>query len=256
MNTMMVAGNWKMHGSRDSVEQLLQGIKEFKVESVDMVVFPPFIFLSEAERVLKHSCVSWGAQNVSAENEGAFTGEISTNMLRNYGCQYVLLGHSERRHLYQESDLLVAEKFAKSLADQLIPILCVGETMTERNAEHTELVVLRQLDAIFNKVDVADFPQEFIIAYEPVWAIGTGLTATPEQAQGVHQIIRQHLHKQVPKLAESTKILYGGSVKVDNAPGLFSMPDINGVLVGGASLKAADFLAIAAAAKDNVIVTT
>ena len=245
---MLIAGNWKMHGSRDSVKQLLQTIQAYQNNAVELLVLPPYIFMSDTQNILQDSKVSWGAQNLNAQEPGAYTGEIAATMLTDFGCRYVLVGHSERRQFYGESNTIVAEKFAQAIQHQLIPIVCVGETAQERNSNTTEAVILQQLEAVLSQVNCTRLSQDFVIAYEPIWAIGSGQSATPEQAQAVHQSIRQYLFKYGSNLAETTKILYGGSVKVDNAHSLFSMPDINGALVGGASLKAEDFLAIAAAA--------
>jgi len=197
--------------------------------------------------LLKGTVISWGGQNVSQNEQGAFTGEVATDMLVDFGCKYVIVGHSERRSLYRESDELVAQKFAKAQSAQLIPILCVGELLDEREAGETENVVKRQLEAVINLQGIGSLAQS-VIAYEPVWAIGTGKTATPQQAQDVHAFIRGQIAQKDAGIAEKVQILYGGSVKGSNAAELFAMPDIDGGLIGGASLKADDFLTICQAA--------
>lgn len=249
MRKKIVAGNWKMHGSREAANTLLNGIKEGAphFSTVSIIVFPSFIHLPLAENVLAKNHVAWGGQNLYLGVSGAFTGEISGSMLVDYGCQYVLVGHSERRQLFHEDSPLVAQKFKAAIDAGLQPILCVGETEQQRKADQTEAVIAEQLQAVLDLVGVDAFKQA-VVAYEPVWAIGTGLTATPEQAQAVHQYIR-HLFKEYSlDVAETVRILYGGSVKADNAAQLFAMPDIDGGLVGGASLDAKNFLAICQAA--------
>lgn len=240
----LIAGNWKMHGRRSEVTALLDGILEQakSIEGVDWLLFPPFVFLEQAQAKLGGSNVQWGAQNICAEEQGAFTGEIAASMVKEFGCAWVVIGHSERRHLFGESEELIARKCLMAMNHGLTPILCVGETAEEHAAGQTETVVARQLQAI--KTMVNEKEARFVIAYEPVWAIGTGKTASPEQAQQVHQFIRQKLRDFSPELAENTRILYGGSVKPDNAAELFAMPDINGFLVGGASLNAETFCTI------------
>ena len=252
MRDILVAGNWKMNGSMAANEALLSGVVAGvpEGEGFRLLVCTPFVYLTAAAGLLKGGKVSLGAQNVSEHESGAFTGEISASMLADVGCQYVIVGHSERRAMYGESSADVAAKFKAAQAAELIPILCVGETLDEREAGTTESVIDEQLDAVLAAAGVAAFGAA-VIAYEPVWAIGTGKTATPEQAQDVHRHIRARLAAQDAKLAEKVQILYGGSMKGDNAPGLLSMPDIDGGLIGGASLKANDFLAIAAAAAQN-----
>jgi triosephosphate isomerase len=231
----LVAGNWKMHGSRASIQalldSLLQGIPKEAKAGCAVCVPCPYLALV-AER-LRGSPIAWGAQNVSEHAQGAYTGEVSAAMLAEFGCRYVLVGHSERRQLYRESDAQAAAKFAAAKKAGMIPILCVGETLEERDAGQTEAVVARQLGAV-------DF-KDAVLAYEPVWAIGTGRNATPEQAQAVHAFLR----KRVPA---QTLILYGGSVKPQNAAAIFAMPDVDGGLIGGASLVAKDFLDIVKAA--------
>lgn len=245
MRQTLVAGNWKMNGSLEANQSLLDGIKAGVAEGVSakVVVCPPAIYISQAASALNGSDVSWGGQTLSQEKSGAFTGEISADMLLDHKCEYVIVGHSERRALYAETDEMVAEKYSAAIAAGLIPLLCVGELLEEREAGDTESVVARQLDAVINKVGIAAIGVG-IIAYEPVWAIGTGKTASPQQAQDVHAFIRQRVASSDATVAEKVQILYGGSVKPDNAAELFAMADIDGGLIGGASLDADGFLAI------------
>ena len=217
------------------------------MRGVAVAVFVPFPYLAQAQAALTGGPLAWGAQNLSEKASGAFTGEVSAAMLKDFGCQYVLVGHSERRALYGESDALVAEKFAAALAAGLRPVLCVGETLAERESGKTAEVVAKQMAAVLDRVGVAALANA-VVAYEPVWAIGTGKTATSEQAQEVHAAIRAQVAALDTKVAEGVQILYGGSVKPSNAEELFGMPDIDGGLIGGASLVAADFLAICRAA--------
>ncbi len=248
MRQLLVAGNWKMNGSLQNNQSLIESLKQNASGlKAEMAVCPPFVYLQQVSELLKGTAISWGGQNVSQNDQGAFTGEIATNMLVDFGCKYVIVGHSERRNLYGESDELVAEKFAKAQSAKLIPILCVGELLEEREAGETENVVKRQLEAVINLQGIGSLAQS-VIAYEPVWAIGTGKTATPQQAQDVHAFIRGQIAKQDAGIAEKVQILYGGSVKGSNAAELFAMPDIDGGLIGGASLKADDFLTICRAA--------
>ena len=245
-----VAGNWKMHGSREQTRELTAGIAGRAPQDVDVVVCPPFVFLSEAAECLTGSHVGLGAQNVAAwPDSGAYTGEISARMLVDQGCGYVIVGHSERRALLAETDEMVAEKFERAQAQQLIPILCVGETLAQREDGETEQVVLAQLTAVIERCGVAAL-QQAVVAYEPVWAIGTGRTATPDQAQQVHAVLRGAVQEKDAKIADSLRILYGGSVKPDNAAELFAQPDIDGGLIGGAALDVDAFLAICQAASD------
>jgi triosephosphate isomerase (TIM) len=249
MRRPVVAGNWKMHGLRVANEALLAELAE-RVKPdwhVDVVVFPPYVYLSEAVRALEESDIGVGAQDVCAETPGAFTGQVAATMLKDIGSRYVIVGHSERRRLYHEDDALVARKFAAALAAGLTPLLCVGETLEEREARRTESVVARQLDAVTAMVGVASLASA-IVAYEPVWAIGTGRTASPQQAQEVHAYLRSRIGAQDAKMAGRLRILYGGSVKASNARELFAMPDVDGGLVGGASLSADEFLEICSAA--------
>jgi triosephosphate isomerase len=245
MRKILVAGNWKMHGSQAMVQELLEGLLEGTKEAsnVDMAVFPPFPYLAQACSLLEGSDIAWGAQYLNPVAQGAHTGEVSAGMLLDLGCRYVLTGHSERRSIYGESDADVAEQFEAALAAGLVPVLCVGETLEERESGSTEAVVERQLDAVLNRCGVSGFKQA-VVAYEPVWAIGTGKTASPEQAQDVHAFIRDKFASQDDIIAGQLRILYGGSVNGSNAADLFAREDIDGGLVGGASLKVGDFLAI------------
>lgn len=248
MRRKLVAGNWKMHGNLAANDALLTGILAGVAEvKAEVAVCVPFPYLAQAKARLAGSKVAWGAQNLSQHVKGAYTGEVSALMLNDFDCKYVIVGHSERRILYGESDAVVAEKFAAAQTAGLVPILCVGETLEEREAGITEQVVERQLDAILNKSGVMSLANA-VIAYEPVWAIGTGKTATPEQAQAVHAFIRAKIRALDPGVAEHLIIQYGGSVKAANAAELFAQPDIDGGLVGGASLNAEEFLAICRAA--------
>jgi len=248
MRAKIVAGNWKMHGTRAESATLIDAIiAGLRADSAQCVLCPPFVYLSDAWRLLRGGSVALGAQDVCAETHGAFTGEVSAAMLKDVGCQYVLVGHSERRALYGEDSLLVARKFAAALSRGLTPILCVGEQLAEREAGRTQEVVASQLDAVTGLCGVPALGTA-VIAYEPVWAIGTGRTATPGQAQDMHEFIRQRMAGQDAKIAADVRILYGGSVKAGNARELFAMPDVDGGLIGGASLKADEFLSIVAAA--------
>ena len=249
MRKPLVAGNWKMHGSRADNAALLRALLDQlpAQAAAEVMVCPPFVYLHETSRLLKDSDVALGAQSLCAESQGAFTGEVSGAMLRDVGCRYVLVGHSERRQLYGEHDQLVARKFVAAQASALVPVLCVGETLEEREGGRTTEVVARQLDAVLAVSRVDAFGQA-VIAYEPVWAIGTGRNATPEQAQEVHAMIRGRVAALDAKIGASVRILYGGSVKASNARELFAMTDIDGGLVGGASLKADEFAQICAAA--------
>jgi len=252
MRRPLIAGNWKMHGSRaenaELIEALLLGLPE--QTPFDIAVCPPFVYLWEVGRLLKSSSVGLGAQSVCAEQVGAFTGEASASMLKDVGCKYVIVGHSERRAIYKEDDALVARKFLAAQAQGLIPILCVGETLEERERGQTMQVVSRQLTAVLDLAGVAAL-RTAVIAYEPVWAIGTGKNATPQQAQEVHAYIRTAIAGRDAKIAADVRILYGGSVKAANARELFAMPDVDGGLVGGASLKADEFLKICASAQSH-----
>lgn len=251
MNTKrrpLVAGNWKMHGSRAENTALLEAmLAGLDAARVDVLVCPPFAYLAEVAWKLQGKPIAVGAQSVCAESIGAFTGEVSASMLKDVGCRFALVGHSERRSLYHEDSALVARKFVAAQSQDLCPVLCVGETLQQRQAGQTMAVIGEQLDAVVSAAGIAAFNRA-VIAYEPVWAIGTGLTATPEQAQEVHAWIRQSLATRSAEVAAGVRILYGGSVKGSNAAELFAMADVDGGLVGGASLKAAEFLQICAAA--------
>ncbi len=253
MRRKLVVGNWKMHGNKTVIAELLSTLQRElpALRSTDVVVCPPFVYLSWVQQLLGASPIALGAQNVCAEPQGAFTGEVSASMLHDCDCRYVIVGHSERRQLFQESDALVAEKIAAALQQNLTPILCVGETLQQREAQATLSVIAAQLTAVIERVGSAGIAS-CVIAYEPIWAIGTGKTATPAQAQEVHAFIRQLLVKQLANTipnAATMQILYGGSVKADNAATLFAQPDIDGGLVGGASLNAKEFTAICKAAE-------
>ena len=249
MRRPLVAGNWKMNGSREMTETLVSSIGSALPEdvAVDVVVCPPYVYLDLCSAVAGGTPIATGAQDLDSHEPGAFTGAIAADMLVDIGCDFVILGHSERRSLYGESDADVGVKASVAAAKGLTPIICVGETREERESNVTADVVCRQLDAVIDGAGIDIFPKA-LVAYEPVWAIGTGLTATDEQAQEVHGLIRQRIADTSGQAAEGTRILYGGSVKPDNAAGLFSQPDIDGGLIGGASLKAADFLGIIEAA--------
>lgn len=244
MRTKFVAGNWKMHGNLAANQALLSRVREAAAGlSCACAVCVPFPYLAQAQASLARSKVGWGAQNVSEHAQGAYTGEVSAAMLAEFGCGYVLVGHSERRALYGESDATVAAKFAAVLLAGVTPILCVGETLAEREAGVTGEVVTRQLDAVISASGIAALGRA-VLAYEPVWAIGTGKTASPQQAQDVHALIRARVAGSGAEVAQGLQILYGGSVKPGNAREIFAMPDIDGGLIGGASLVADDFLAI------------
>lgn len=245
MRKKLVVGNWKMHGSRASNAALLGALKDAGPWSADVAVCVPFPYLTETALALTGQQVLLGAQDCSSHEQGAYTGEVSSAMLSDLGCRYVIVGHSERRAYHHESDQLVADKAKAALAHGVTPIVCVGETLAEREAGQTELVVKRQLAAVIHTL--THCIGEIVLAYEPVWAIGTGLTASPEQAQAVHAVLRKQLQAASQK-ADTMRILYGGSVKPDNAAQLFAQADIDGGLIGGAALKAADFAAICRAA--------
>lgn len=250
MRRKLVAGNWKMHGALAQNAGLLDAVRSGAASfaSVDCAVCVPFPYLAQAQQKLAGSNVKWGAQDVHQLDKGAYTGEVSATMLRDFGCSYVIVGHSERRAYYGESSHLVAEKFLAAQQAGLTPILCVGETLEQREGGVTETIVAEQLDALINLGGVQAL-RNAVVAYEPVWAIGTGKTATPEQAQAVHAFIRGKVAEQSGTVAGKLVIQYGGSVKASNAAELFVMPDIDGGLIGGASLVAEDFLAICRAAR-------
>ena len=252
----LVAANWKMHGSRASISALLEGYKsggadgagigvESAAESaeIEVAVCPPAVYIPQVARSLAGSGIAVGAQNLSRHESGAHTGEIAASMLRDCGCEYVIVGHSERRQLYGESNAVVAEKFRAARDGGLKAILCLGERKEERQAGVTEQVLAEQLDAVIEAAGIEAFA-DAVLAYEPVWAIGTGLTATPEQAQEAHNFIRLRLARHADAMADKMRVVYGGSVKADNAAEIFAMADVDGGLVGGASLRADDFLNI------------
>jgi triosephosphate isomerase len=249
MRQKLVAGNWKMNGSKASIKELLDGIKKSigDVASAEVAVCPPFVYLADVEDQLTGTPVVWGAQNLSTEEKGAFTGEVAASMINDFNCKYVIVGHSERRTLYGEDDAVVARKFAVARAAGLKPILCIGETLEEREKGVTNDVVSRQIEAVIALEGVAALA-DGVIAYEPVWAIGTGKTASPEQAQEVHAFIRQRVAEKDAAVAQKVQILYGGSMNAANAAELLGQPDIDGGLIGGASLKVEDFLTICRAA--------
>ena len=241
----LVVGNWKMNGNRAANAELLTALKAAGPWVAEVAMCAPFPYVADVALSLQGDAIAWGAQDCSAFDAGAYTGEVAAAMLAEFGCRYVIVGHSERRAMHHESDQLVADKAKVALAHRLTPIVCVGETLTEREAGQTDAVVKRQLSAVIHTL--AHCISQVVVAYEPVWAIGTGKTASPEQAQAVHALLRAQLGAASEKAGEM-KILYGGSVKADNAPTLFAQPDIDGGLIGGASLKAADFAAICRAA--------
>lgn len=248
MRKKLVAGNWKMHGGLQQNAVLLDRIKTAAPSlRCDVAVCVPFPYLGQTQSLLAGSSIAWGAQTLSEHAVGAFTGEVSAAMLGEFACRYVLVGHSERRSLYGESDAQVAAKFVAAQRGGLVPVLCVGESLAEREAGRTMEVVARQLSAVIDLAGVASLASA-VVAYEPVWAIGTGVTASPAQAQEVHAAIRAQVAALDPGLADGLRILYGGSVKPQNALELFSQIDIDGGLIGGAALVADDFLAICLAA--------
>lgn len=245
MRQSLVAGNWKMNGSKASAETLLAGIKAGigNIQQTEVAVCPPFPFLQMAGEALQGTVVALGAQNTCSESSGAYTGEVSAAMLKDFACKYVIVGHSERRQYYGEDDAVVARKALQVAENGMVPILCVGETLEERERGEMETVVARHVDGLLNVSGVDAFAN-VVVAYEPVWAIGTGITATPAQAQEVHAFIRNRIAQKSPSVAEGLRILYGGSMKPGNAAELMGQPDIDGGLIGGASLTADDFLAI------------
>jgi triosephosphate isomerase len=245
MRRKLVVGNWKMHGSHKVNAELLAGIVEAGPFGADVAVCVPFPYLSETAVTLASTPLRWGAQDCSAHEQGAYTGEVSVSMLAEFGCRYVIVGHSERRAYHGESDQLVADKAKAALSRGLTPIVCVGETLAQREAGETEVVVKRQLSAVIHTL--GHCAGEMVVAYEPVWAIGTGRTASPEQAQAVHAVLRSQLRAATAH-ADAMLLLYGGSVKPDNAATLFGQSDIDGGLIGGAALRSADFVAVCRAA--------
>jgi triosephosphate isomerase len=244
----LIAGNWKMNGllaaNEALVKAMLEGLQAGE-PAADMALCAPAPYLAQLQALLKDSAIAWGAQDVSAHEQGAYTGEVSAAMLRDFACRYAIVGHSERRQYHGETDVTVATKAQRALALGITPIVCVGETLAEREGGQTESVVKRQLAAVIHAV--AHCTSEIVVAYEPVWAIGTGKTATPEMAQQVHAVLRAQLSA-ATQHPERVHILYGGSMNAANAASLLAQPDIDGGLIGGASLKAADFLQIVAAA--------
>ena len=249
MRQPMVAGNWKMNGSSDSVKELVAGIKDGmgSVNNAEVVVCPPAVYIPRVSGAADGSAIKVGSQNICDQDGGAFTGEISGSMLKDVGCEYAIIGHSERRALYAESDELVAKRFAAARRNGIKPIFCIGETLEERESGITNDVCSRQIDAVI-ALEGVEALADGVIAYEPVWAIGTGKTATPEQAQEVHAFIRGKIAALSADVADGLRILYGGSMNPANAAELISQPDIDGGLIGGASLKVDDFLTICKAA--------
>jgi len=249
MRRPLVAGNWKMNGDRSSAAALAGAVRAGVPagEPSDVLVCPPCIHIPLVAEVLAGSAVALGAQNCSEQPAGAFTGEVAAGMLADYGCSHVIIGHSERRSIYGESDALAAEKVGVCLDRGLSPVLCVGESLMQRKAGETESVIARQLNPVL-RLNADRNLEALVIAYEPVWAIGTGQTATPEQAQAAHAFVRERVAEHSRTLAEGVRILYGGSLKADNAAALFAMADVDGALVGGASLEAEQFLQIVRAA--------
>ncbi|TXH67073.1 MAG: triose-phosphate isomerase [Thiothrix sp.] len=252
MRRILVAGNWKLNGNKASIQRLVNEIVAGanQLTTVSIAVCAPYVYLPLTAELLGASAVALGAQDVSEQDSGAYTGEVSAPMLLEVGCKYVIVGHSERRSLFGEKDADTARKFAAARKQGLIPILCLGESLAEREAGETETVVARQLDAVLELEGVQAL-SDAVIAYEPVWAIGTGKTATPEQAQAVHAFIRQRIAAHDADIAAKLQILYGGSVKGANAAELFAMQDIDGGLIGGASLDAQDFLKICQAGQNQ-----
>ena len=249
MRRPFVVGNWKMNGSREHARALAAGVCEGArgLPGIDVGVCPPFVHLADAGAAVAGAAVLLGGQDCARTGDGAFTGEVSADMLADVGCRFVLIGHSERRTLYGEVDAEVAEKAERALAAGLSPVVCVGETLEEREAGRTEATVGRQLGAVIERLD-RDALARIAVAYEPVWAIGTGRTATPAQVNEVHTVLREQVAARDPEVAAGIRILYGGSVKPDNAAALFAEPEVDGGLIGGASLDAGQFLDICRAA--------
>ena len=249
MRQPLVAGNWKLNGSLDTIAELVSGIGNqlSAVNVAELAVCPPFVYLGYVQQLLDGVNISLGSQDCSDQESGAYTGEVAASMIKEFGCKYIIIGHSERRHIYGENNEIVAIKFEQVKKSNLVPILCVGETLQDREDGHTEVIIAKQLDAILERFGIEWF-MDTVIAYEPVWAIGTGQTATPDQAQEVHEFIRNKLDALNKDIAANIRILYGGSMKPDNAKQLLEQNDIDGGLIGGAALKAEDFIAIAVAA--------
>lgn len=250
----LVIANWKMHGDISSNQLLLtkvvNGLAPF--DQADYVICPPNPYLFQARELLANTKIAWGGQNVNQHEKGAFTGAVAAHMLTDFGCTYVLLGHSERRVLFNETNLTAAARFDAAVKAGLTPVLCVGETLAEHDAGLTEVIVASQMDAVMATLNDQSFAAamkvNMVFAYEPVWAVGTGKTATPEQAQAVHTFIRHRIAMRNAEAANRVRIIYGGSIKAGNAKKLFAMPDVDGGLVGGASLSADEFIAICKAA--------
>ena len=249
MRQIMIAGNWKMNGSTSSVKELIAGIKAgmASVNKAAVVVCPPALYIAQVMAAIAGSKIKCGTQNICDQDKGAFTGELAGSMLKDLGCEYAIIGHSERRSLYGESDALIAQRFATARRNGIKPIFCIGETLAEREKGVTNEVCNRQIDAVI-KLEGVTALADGVIAYEPVWAIGTGKTASPAQAQAVHAFIREKIAKLDAQVAAGLQILYGGSMNAANAAELLAQPDIDGGLIGGASLKAEDFLTICRAA--------
>lgn len=244
MRQPLIVGNWKLNGTGGVAEKLASDVRDgLDLNNVGVAICVPYVYISDIVKLIKDSVLELGAQNVADQSSGAYTGEISAEMLKEYDCKYAIVGHSERRQFYGDSNESVAERFCQAIAQGVIPIFCIGETLEEREQDRTFQVIDEQLAAVVERAGIETFNQA-VIAYEPVWAIGTGKTATPEQAQEVHHYIRQYLAEKNAEVAEKIQILYGGSVKPDNAESLFAMSDIDGALIGGASLSAEDFLKI------------
>ena len=249
MKKKLIAGNWKMNGGLEANEALVRAIAaglSAHASSCDAAVCVPAPYLAQVQALCQGSALAWGAQDVSEHEQGAYTGEVSARMLHDFGARYAIVGHSERRQYHGESDALVSHKTRAALAQGITPIVCVGETLAEREAGQTEAVVKRQLAAVIH--DNGHCISEIVVAYEPVWAIGTGQTATPEQAQQVHAVLRAQLQAATAR-SDRIRLLYGGSMNAANAASLLAQSDIDGGLIGGASLKAADFLQIIASAR-------
>ena len=259
MRKPLIAGNWKMNNPIESPKVLLVNIlvharvlekkllQEENASEIDIAIFPPSVYLKDAQEILTGSKLHWGTQNVSAYDEGPYTGEISASMIKGFGCDYVLIGHSERRCLYESLDLdqyvldqIVAQKYAKAISHDLTPIICIGETAEDYAAGKTQDVLARLLDVLIEHQGVQSLSKT-VLAYEPVWAIGTGQSATPEWVQEVHAFMRERIAKHDAATAEMIQIIYGGSVKPDNAAAIFSQPDVDGGLIGGASLEIEEF---------------
>jgi triosephosphate isomerase len=244
MRQTIIAANWKMHGTRQDVGDLLAGFRNGLLSpQAQVMVFAPSIFLPQVQEGLLGSAIAWGAQNIHPEPKGAYTGEISLPMIQEFGCSAVLVGHSERREMFGDTNDWVAEKVAAALAAGVTPVLCIGETLAEREAEQSFQVCQKQLDAVIARVGIAALT-DVVVAYEPVWAIGTGVTASPEQAQNMHAALRAYIAQQNAKVAQQLPILYGGSMKAANAAELLAQPDIDGGLIGGASLQVDEFVSI------------